>query len=332
MMDWTDRHCRVFHRQFGVSARLFTEMRTDDAVAFGDRERLLGFDEVEHPVVLQLGGSDPDKLARAAVIGAQTGYDEINLNCGCPSPRVRSGQFGASLMAEPRSVARAVTAMRQAVDIPVTVKCRIGIDEQDIEADLQRFVAEIVEAGVSGLIVHARKAWLDGLSPKDNRDIPPLDYDRVARLKADWPDLPITLNGGIGDIDAAQEHLRIFDGVMLGRAAYQTPYLLAVVDRDIFGLNTEPPSREDIVHRMHPYINAELARETPLIAITRHMLGLYHGRPGGRHWRRILSEEGRVPGAGWEIVERGLEAVERAASGYNQTDNSSAGVAPATAA
>jgi len=321
MMDWTDRHCRVFHRQISSHAQLYTEMRTADAVNFGDRERLLGFDGIEHPVVLQLGGSDPDTLARAAAIGAETGYDEINLNCGCPSPRVRSGRFGACLMAEPETVANAITAMARAAGIPITVKCRIGIDEQDIEADLQHFVAVVVEAGVSGLIVHARKAWLDGLSPKDNRDIPPLDYARVARLKADWPDLPIVLNGGITDLDAAIDHLRVFDGVMLGRAAYQTPYLMAGVDREIYQKPAAPPSREDIVRRMRPYIEAQMAAGTPLIAITRHMLGLYHGCPGGRHWRRILSEEGRAPGAGWETVERGLEAVERLA-----------GLTPATAA
>ncbi|VAW13944.1 tRNA-dihydrouridine(20/20a) synthase [hydrothermal vent metagenome] len=311
MMDWTDRHCRVFHRQICGRATLYTEMRTADAIRFGDQEHLLGFDPMENPVVLQLGGSDPDKLAQAARIGADYGYDAINLNCGCPSTRVRSGRFGACLMAEPDTVARAVTAMRAAVDVPVTVKCRIGIDDQDTGADLERFVAIVADAGVAGLVVHARKAWLKGLSPKENRDVPPLDYARVARLKADWPDLPIVLNGGIASLDAAQGHLARFDGVMLGRAAYQTPYIMATVDRDIYGEATEPPTRSQITRRMQPYIEAELARGTPLIAITRHMLGLYHARPGARHWRRILSEEGRVHGAGWEIVERALATVKR---------------------
>ena len=319
MMDWTDRHCRVFHRQISARATLYTEMRTADAVRFGDAERLLGFDRTEHPVVLQLGGSAPKKLAQAARIGADYGYDEINLNCGCPSDRVRSGRFGACLMAEPETVARAVSAMREVVDIPVTVKCRIGIDDQDTEEDLTRFVAAVADAGVAGLVVHARKAWLKGLSPKENRDVPPLDYGRVARLKADWPDLPIVLNGGIAGLDAAREHLRRFDGVMLGRAAYHTPYMLAAVDRDIFGEETQPSSRSEITRRMRPHIEAELAAGTPLIAITRHMLGLFHGRPGARHWRRILSEEGRVPGAGWEIVERALQTVERFAQAATAT-------------
>lgn len=317
MMDWTDRHCRVFHRQISQRALLYTEMLTADAVRFGDRQHLLGFDEMEHPVALQLGGSDPKGVAEAALIGADFGYDEINLNCGCPSDRVQSGSFGACLMAEPDLVADCVAAMKRAVDVPVTVKCRIGIDDQDSEIALPRFVTAIADAGVDGVIVHARKAWLKGLSPKENRDVPPLDYELVMRLKDEWPNLPISLNGGIADLAQAQSHLRHFDGVMLGRAAYQTPYCLADVDRQIFGVSTPPMSRSEIVHKMQSYVTFELAKGTSLIAISRHMLGLYHGQPGGRHWRRILSEEGRAHDAGWEIFKRALETVERHADAAN---------------
>ncbi|MCL4165187.1 UNVERIFIED_CONTAM: hypothetical protein GTU68_038303, partial [Idotea baltica] len=235
MMDWTDRHCRVFHRQISRHAWLYTEMLTADAIRFGDRQHLLGFDEIEHNVALQLGGSDPAGLAEAARIGADFGYDEINLNCGCPSDRVQSGSFGACLMTEPELVANCVAAMKHAVDIPVTVKCRIGVDDQDSEIALPKFIKSIIKAGVDGVIVHARKAWLKGLSPKENRDIPPLDYELVMRMKNDWPDLPMSLNGGITNLAEAQDHLQNLDGVMLGRAAYQTPYCLAGVDSQIFG-------------------------------------------------------------------------------------------------
>jgi len=318
MMDWTDRHCRSFHRRITGRARLYTEMLTADAVIHGSRSRLLGFEEAQAPVALQLGGAEPAKLAEAARIGAAFGYDEINLNVGCPSDRVKSGCFGAALMAEPARVAACVAAMKAAVSLPVTVKCRLGIDDQDAEADLDRFVDHVQGAGADGLIVHARKAWLKGLSPKENRDIPPLDHDRVHRLKRARPDLPIAINGGIGSLAEAAAHLDHVDGVMLGRAAYQTPHTLAEADRDIFGEAAEPKSRADIARAMLPYIEAELVSGTALIAITRHMLGLYHGRPGGRHWRRILSEEGRVRGAGPEVIERALAAAREAADAVSR--------------
>lgn len=318
MMDWTDRHCRSFHRRLSVRARLYTEMLTADAVIHGDRQRLLGFEPAQHPVALQLGGADPDRLADAAKIGADFGYDEINLNVGCPSDRVKSGCFGAALMAEPERVARCVAAMKAAVDVPVTVKCRIGIDDQDPERDLDIFVSQIAAAGADALVVHARKAWLQGLSPKENRDIPPLDHDRVHRLKAAWPALPISINGGIGTLDEALGHLAHVDGVMLGRAAYQTPFCLAEADRRIFGDDVAEATRSDIARAMLPYIEAELSRGVPLIAITRHMLGLYHAQPGGRHWRRILSEDGRQPGAGAEVIEAALIAVGEAADAVSR--------------
>src|SRR5262245_41689870 len=252
MMDWTDRHCRFFHRLLTRRALLYTEMMTAEAVLHGNRERLLGFSPEEHPVALQLGGSDPARLAQAAAIGAEYGYDEINLNVGCPSDRVQEGRFGACLMAEPELVADCVAAMRARVPVPVTVKCRIGIDQQDIEADLERFVSAVAAAGCRTFIVHARKAWLQGLSPKENREIPPLDYGRVYRLKAAQPELEIVINGGIASLGEAEAHLAKVEGVALGRAAYQTPYLLAEVDRRLFGATTTPHSRREVVEALLP--------------------------------------------------------------------------------
>jgi tRNA-dihydrouridine synthase A len=307
MMDWTDRHCRFFHRQLTRRALLYTEMVTAEAVLHGDRGRLLGFSEIEHPVALQLGGSDPDRLAEAARIGASEGYDEINLNVGCPSDRVQSGRFGACLMAEPELVADCVAAMAARVAVPVTVKCRIGIDDQDGEADFARFVEIVAEAGCGVFIVHARKAWLNGLSPKENRDIPPLDYDRVYRLKEARPDLTIIINGGIGDHAAVQHHLDRVDGVMLGRAAYQTPYMLADVDRLYFGEDTVAAGRLDVLAGLVDYARGHIARGGRLNNITRHILGLYHGQPGARAFRRYLSENAAGDGVGVDVLLRAIE-------------------------
>jgi len=311
MMDWTDRHCRYFHRQLSKHARLYTEMVTSGAIAYGDRQRLLGFDLAEHPVALQLGGSEPDELARAAEVGVAFGYDEINLNCGCPSDRVQSGRFGACLMAEPALVAACVTAMRSAVgaSVPVTVKCRIGIDDQDSEADLSRFVETVAAAGCTIFIVHARKAWLQGLSPKENRDVPPLDYGRVYRLKAAFPELTVIVNGGIATLEDAAAHLEAVDGVMLGRAAYKSPALLLDVDRVLFGETGPAPSAEAVLERMLDYAAAELARSTRLSAIARHMIGLVNGKPGARLFRRLLTEESVKPGAGLEVLQAAIAAV-----------------------
>ena len=313
MMDWTDRHCRMFHRQLSARALLYSEMLTTRAVIHGDREHLMGFSKAEHPVALQLGGSDPVELAEAARIGEHLGYDEINLNCGCPSDRVQSGRFGACLMAEPDTVARGVEAMLKAVKVPVTVKCRIGIDDQDAEDDFNRFIATVAGAGCETFIVHARKAWLQGLSPKENRDIPPLDYDRVYRLKQARPGLTIVINGGIEDLDQCEQHLCHVDGVMLGRAAYQRPWLLADVDRRLFGEPVNPVStRAEAVEALLPYVEQRLAQGDYLTRITRHMLGLYHGCHGGRHWRRMLSEDARRDGAGIELIRKALELIEQA--------------------
>jgi tRNA-dihydrouridine synthase A len=313
MMDWTDRHCRFFHRGLTRRALLYTEMVTAQAIRHGDRRRLLGFDPREGPVALQLGGSDPALLAEAARWGEDFGYAEINLNVGCPSDRVQEGRFGACLMAEPALVAACFAAMQAAVGVPVTVKCRIGIDNQDSEPALDHFVRTVAAAGCRTFIVHARKAWLKGLSPKENREIPPLDYDRVYRLKSIHHDLNIIINGGIISNDLVKEHLGRVDGVMLGRAAYQQPWLLASVDREFFGAAAPVASRADAVARMRPYIAEELARGTWLSRITRHMLGLYHGEPGGRLWRRVLSEEASRPGAGLTVIDRALACVERPA-------------------
>jgi tRNA-dihydrouridine synthase A len=313
MMDWTDRHCRYFHRQISRHTLLYTEMLTTGAVIHGDRERLLGFSPAEHPVALQLGGSEPDKMAEAARIGEEWGYDEININVGCPSDRVQSGRFGACLMAEPELVARLVGAMREVVRIPVTVKSRLAIDELEEWPTIENFVRLVSAAGCSRFIVHARKAWLQGLSPKENRDIPPLRYELVHRLKAEFPHLDISLNGGVKSLDAAAEHLRHVDGVMIGRAVYENPYLLAEADRRFFGGTEVPLDRHAVVEAMFPYIEERRQNGAPLNAITRHMLGLFQGLQGARAWRRYLSENVHKPGAGPEVVSAALAMVPRAA-------------------
>jgi tRNA-dihydrouridine synthase A len=310
MMDWTDRHCRFFHRLITRRARLYTEMVTAEAVLHGDRDRLLGFSPEEHPVALQLGGSEPARLAEAAAIGEDYGYDEINLNVGCPSDRVQEGRFGACLMAEPGLVAACVAAMRARVAVPVTVKCRIGIDDQDSEADLERFVAAVAGAGCRTFIVHARKAWLQGLSPKENREVPPLDYGRVYRLKAAHPELEIVINGGIASLHEAEAHLGKVDGVALGRAAYQNPYLLAEVDRRLFGDASAPPSRREVIEAVIPYAERHLRGGGRLNNIARHILGLYHGQPRARAFRRHLSERAPREGAGVGVLEEALRLVE----------------------
>jgi len=310
MMDWTDRHCRVLHRLLSGRALLFTEMVTSAAVTHGDRDRLLGFGAREQPVALQLGGSDPGELAAATAIGAAYGYAEINLNVGCPSDRVQSGRFGACLMAEPALVADCVRAMKDATDVPVTVKCRIGIDDQDSEADLDRFADQMVAAGVDALYVHARKAWLQGLSPKENRTVPPLHYERVYRLAARLAPLPVAINGGIETIEAAEEHLHHVSGVMLGRAAYHSPMLLADVDARIFGEASQSVELGSIIEAMADYAEGQLQAGARLNQITRHMLGLANGLPGARQFRQILSVEACQRGAGPEILYRALEAVE----------------------
>jgi tRNA-dihydrouridine synthase A len=310
MMDWTDRHCRVFHRLMTRRARLYTEMLTTGAILHGDRRRLLGFDASEHPVALQLGGSDPRDLAQAAKIGEDFGYDEINLNVGCPSDRVKDGRFGACLMAEPALVAQGVDAMKRAVGIPVTVKCRLGIDEQDPEIALDAIARSVIAAGADALIVHARKAWLNGLSPKENRDIPPLDYDRVYRLKAALPGVPIIINGGIASLAEAKGHLAHVDGVMLGRAAYQEPWRLLATDPELFGEAAPHATMKDVFEAMIPYIARELAGGTRLHSITRHFVGAFHGVPGARAFRRHLAENGVKPGAGVNALRDAVALVE----------------------
>ncbi|UWU95816.1 tRNA dihydrouridine(20/20a) synthase DusA [Bradyrhizobium sp. CB1015] len=309
MMDWTDRHCRVFHRHLTRRGLLYTEMLTTGAIVHGDRERLLGFDAVEHPVALQLGGSDPQELALAARIGEDFGYDEINLNVGCPSDRVKDGRFGACLMAEPGLVARCVDAMKHVVAVPVTVKCRIGIDDQDPEVALDALARAVVAAGCDALIVHARKAWLNGLSPKENRDIPPLDYDRVYRLKRAMPDVPIIINGGVRSIDEAKAHLAHVDGVMLGRAAYQEPWRLLAVDHEIFGGPAPHATMQDALEAMMSYIEEQLAHGTRLHAITRHFVGAFHAVPGARAFRRHLAEQGVKSGAGLDVLREAIMRV-----------------------
>ena len=310
MMDWTDRHCRVFHSLMTRRTRLYTEMLTTGAILHGDRRRLLGFDASEHPVALQLGGSDPRDLAAAAKIGEEVGYDEINLNVGCPSDRVKDGRFGACLMAEPALVATCIEAIKRAVDIPVTVKCRIGIDDQDPETALDALARGVIAAGADALIVHARKAWLNGLSPKENRDIPPLDYDRVYRLKAALPGVPIVINGGIAGLAEAKAHLDYVDGVMLGRAAYQEPWRLLRVDPELFGEAAPHATMKDVFEAMMPYIESELAQGTRLHSITRHFVGAFHGVPGARAFRRHLAENGVRPGAGVDVLRDAIARVE----------------------
>jgi tRNA-dihydrouridine synthase A len=309
MMDWTDRHCRYFHRQLSACARLYTEMVTTGALLQGDPHRHLEFDEVEHPVALQIGGSEAGDLARAARLGARWGYDEINLNCGCPSERVQRGAFGACLMAEPRLVADGVKAMLDAVDIPVTVKHRIGVDQCEDYEFVRDFVGALADAGCGVFIVHARSAWLKGLSPKENREVPPLRYEVAHRLKADFPALTIVLNGGLLTLDAAESHLAHVDGVMLGRAAYHHPYQLADVDRRLFGSGKPVRSREEIVVRMHGYLQREIGRGMAPRHVVRHMLGLYQGMRGARQWRRQLGESGALERAGADILVRAAPLV-----------------------
>ncbi len=309
MMDWTDRHCRYLLRLISRRTLLYTEMVPTGAVLHGDRVRFLGFDPAERPLALQLGGAEPEDLAACARLAEAEGYDEVNLNVGCPSDRVQHARFGACLMAEPTLVARCIAAMQEAVGIPVTVKSRIGIDDQDDYVDLLRFVDSVASVGCRSFTVHARKAWLEGLSPKQNREIPPLNYERVYRLKAERPDLEIVINGGIRSLDEAEAHLARVDGVMIGRAAYQDPYLLAEADRRLFGVPGPAVSREAVVEAMIAYAQRETARGVPVKCITRHMLGLFNGLPGARAWRRSLSETAHRPGAGPEVIEAAFEAV-----------------------
>jgi tRNA-dihydrouridine synthase A len=309
MMEWTDRHCRYFLRLISKRTLLYTEMVTAEAVLRGNRERLLKFHPDEHPVALQLGGSDPRNLAEAARIGEDFGYDEINLNVGCPSDRVQSGRFGACLMAEPELVAECIATMGATVRIPVTVKCRIGIDDQDAEESLDRFVDAVARGGCRTFALHARKAWLEGLSPKENRDVPPIDYGRVYRVKTRRPDLTIIVNGGIGSLGEAAAHLAHVDGVMLGRAAYQDPYLLAGVDSILFGGADVPPSRLEVLDAFLPYVEAELSHGTRLNQMTRHILGLFHGQPRARAFRRVLAETAHVEGADIEVLKAARRVV-----------------------
>jgi len=317
MLDWTDKWCRYFHRLLSRHTLLYTEMVTTGALLHGDAPRFLDFFGEEHPVALQLGGSDPAQLARCARLGEEWGYDEINLNLGCPSDRVRSGRFGACLMAEPSLVAECVTAIIETVETPLTVKHRLGIDHLDRYDQLCHFVETLSQAGCRTFIVHARKAWLQGLNPKENREVPPLHYDRVHQLKRDFPECEIIINGGILTLDEAQTHLGQVDGVMIGRAAYQQPWLLADADRRIFATPTHPGSRHQVVERMLPLVERECARGVPLKRITRHMLGLFHGQPGAKRWRRYLSENAHRRGAGPELLRQALALVPREAVDFS---------------
>ena len=308
MMDWTDRHCRMFHRCLSHRALLWTEMVTAKAVIHGDRQHLIGFAAAEHPVVLQLGGSDPSAMAEAARVAEEFGYDEVNINCGCPSDRVQSGAFGACLMAQPDQVAHCVAAMSRAVDIPITVKCRIAIDELPERETLFSFVDRVADAGCRTFTVHARKAWLSGLSPKENREVPPLNYALVAELKTERPDLRIVLNGGLSTLETCKSQLEVFDGVMLGRAAYQSPALLGQVDAELFG-EGHVISPMDAIEAYRPYMQEQLDSGVGLHAMTRHMLGLFNGQPGARAWRRTLSEKAPRAGAGLAVVDAALDAL-----------------------
>ena len=314
MMDWTDRHCRYFHRQLAPGARLYTEMVHAQAVLHGDRDRLLGFDSVERPLALQLGGSEPEALAEATWIAASLDFDEVNLNVGCPSDRVQAGRFGACLMRDPALVADCVAAMRAAVaHIPVliTVKCRLGVDEVEDYETFRAFVDAIAATGCTVFAVHARKAWLQGLSPKENREIPPLRYDWVYRLKRERPDLTVLINGGIANVDDALAHLEHVDGVMLGRVAYHDPYVLHRLDNALSDESDVP--REELLLRMRPYVEVQLARGVAIKHIVRHVLGLFHGQPGGRAFRQVLSEGAHRPGADWTLIERALAITRRTA-------------------
>ncbi len=309
MLDWTDRHCRYFHRLMTKETLLYTEMVTTGAIIHGKGD-FLAYNEEEHPLALQLGGSNPADLAKCAKLAQERGYDEINLNVGCPSDRVQNGRFGACLMAEPQLVAQCVAAMKEVVDVPVTVKTRIGIDDQDSYEFLTDFVSIVSEkGGCEQFTIHARKAWLSGLSPKENREIPPLDYPRAYQLKQDFSNLTIAVNGGVKSLQEAKEHLQHLDGVMIGREAYQSPYLLASVDQELFGTNTPVKKRSEIVEEMYPYIEAQLAKGAYLGHITRHMLGLFQNMPGARQWRRHISENAHKPGSGLEVLQAALAKI-----------------------
>jgi tRNA-dihydrouridine synthase A len=320
MMDWTDRHCRVFHRVMSRHARLYTEMVTTGAVIHGDRARIIGFSPVEQPVAVQLGGSDPKALAEAARICEAEGYAEVNLNCGCPSDRVQGGNFGACLMREPELVAEGVAAMKAAVSVPVTVKCRIGVDDQDPEATLFGFAKQVISAGSDALIVHARKAWLQGLSPKENREVPPLDYALVHRLKRAYPDVPMAINGGITSLEDAREHLAVMDGVMLGRAAYQNPELLMDVDAALFGEARPVADAFEALTEYRDYVAEQLAAGMRLHAMTKHLMGLFPGKPGARLFRRHLSTEGVRHSAGIEVLDQAIAIVKDAMARRDQQD------------
>lgn len=306
MLDWTDRHCRFFHRLISRRALLYTEMVTTGALIHGDHHRFLQFHQAEHPLALQLGGSNPRELALCAKMAEDYGYDEVNLNVGCPSDRVQNGRFGACLMFEPELVADCIAAMGQAVNIPVTVKSRIGVDERDSYPELVHFIAAVARSGCKTFIVHARKAWLSGLSPKQNREVPPLRYDIVDQLKQDFPELEILLNGGVTSLDQAEDMLQRLDGVMVGREAYHNPYLLADVDRRIFGDTGTAPSRQEIIAELVPYLREQLKTGMRLNSVARHILGLFHGEPGARGWRRYLSEHACKPGADESVILKGL--------------------------
>ena len=311
MMEWTDRHCRFFHRMMSRRARLYTEMVTAPAVIHGVRKRLLGFDNFEQPVAVQLGGADPREISEAARICADHGYREVNLNVGCPSDRVQDGRFGACLMLQPALVAECVAAMKRAVSVPVTVKCRIGVDEQEPRDALFDLARRVVDAGCDALIVHARKAWLQGLSPRENRDVPPLDYALVYELKQAFPALPVAINGGIANLSEGREHLAHVDGIMLGRAAYQNPELLLRIDPELFGEAAPVVDAHAAIEAYIPYIEARLAEGIRLSSITRHMLGLFAGRPGARAFRRRLATEAVKPGAGVDVLRAAVAEVDR---------------------
>jgi len=309
MLDWTNRDFRYFLRLISKHCLLYTEMVTTGALIYGQRERFLGHDVSEYPLALQLGGSDPDALAQCAKLGEDAGYSEINLNVGCPSDRVQSGLFGACLMAEPKLVAEGVAAMRAETNIPITVKTRLGIDELDSYEFLTDFIRQVSDAGCDIFILHARKAWLQGLSPKENRDVPPLDYSRVYQIKKDFPELHIDINGGIQTLEQAQDHLNYVDGVMMGRAIYHNPYLLAEADQLLFDDQHAILSRHDIIRSMLPYIEQRMSEGRPVKSITRHLLGLFQGQKGAKAWRRYLSEHAHLKGAGLEVIEHALALV-----------------------
>jgi tRNA-dihydrouridine synthase A len=302
MMDWTDRHDRYFLRLISQHALLYTEMVTTGAIIYGDQQRHLAFDPAEQPLALQLGGSDPADLATCCKIAEGYGYQEINLNCGCPSDRVQNGRFGACLMAEPETVAACIAAMKEATTLPVTVKNRIGIDDLDSYDHLKHFIKTVRGAGCETFIIHARKAWLTGLSPKENRTIPPLQYELVYRLKEEFPELEIIINGGIQTVEEIDEHLKHVDGVMIGREAYQNPYFLAEIDKRYYGMSDDAPERKDVIENILPYVDREMKKGVPLKSITRHMLGLFQGRPGAKAWRRYISENAHLPGADQSVL------------------------------